>query len=99
MSDDHEIRLKRLRFHCWHRGFREMDLILGNFADRFLPELTESELNDLEALLSQPDQDAYNWIIGKDETPEAFATPVMDRLKALDFMVDPTRPDDARIKS
>ena len=99
MSEDLPVRLKRLKFHCWHRGFREMDLILGNFADRFLTELSEQELIDLEELLEPPDQDVYNWIIGKDETPEAFETGVMARLKKLDFMVDPNAPAANRIKS
>ena len=99
MSDAHLIRLKRLKFHCWHRGFREMDLILGNFADRFLPDLSDAELDDFEILLAQPDHDAYNWIIGKDETPEAFDTAIMNRLKKLDFMIDPSAPDAHHIKS
>ena len=99
MSDIHETRLKRLKFHCWHRGFREMDLILGNFADRFLQELSDEELDAMETLLAQPDQDVYNWIIAKEETPPQFETPLMARLKKLDFMVDPTAPDANRIKS
>jgi antitoxin CptB len=84
--DDPDIRLKRLRFHCWHRGFREMDLILGNFADRHLTEQSTQDLDDLEDLLNQPDQDVYQWIIGNQPVPTDFDTPIFSRLQKLDFM-------------
>lgn len=71
----------------------------GQLADRFLPDLSDEELNDFEELLAQPDHDAYNWIIGKDETPEAFDTAVMGRLQKLDYMINPSAPDVSRIKS
>ena len=32
-SNGLDDRRKRLLFRCWHRGTREMDLILGRFAD------------------------------------------------------------------
>ena len=31
-----EKRRKRLRFRAWHRGTREMDLLVGSFADAHL---------------------------------------------------------------
>lgn len=104
MTDELDIRLKRLKFHCWHRGIREMDLILGNFSDRFLDELSLSELDDLTELLDQPDTDVYQWIVGQAPVPESFNTPVFARIQRLDFMVDENAaPGDAqgtrRIKS
>lgn len=76
-------RLKRLRFRAWRRGFREIDLILGPFADRHGAELSPQDFADLEALLDEADQDVYAWIIGQAEVPSAFATPVMARLQAF----------------
>ena len=100
MIDELHIRRKRMKFHCWHRGFREMDLILGNFSDRFLGELTATELDDLEVLLDQPDTDVYQWIVGQRPVPESFNSPVFSRLQRLDFMVDETAPPGTnRIKS
>ena len=78
-----EHRLKKLRFRAWRRGFREVDLILGGFADAYGVDLTEAELVDFEALLDAPDQDVYAWIIGQDPAPEAFETPLMARLRAF----------------
>lgn len=104
MTDELDIRRKRMKFHCWHRGIREMDLILGNFSDRFMDELSRTELDDLAALLDQPDPDVYKWIVGQAPVPESFDTPVFARIQRLDFMVDEnaasgTGPGTQRIKS
>lgn len=47
-------RRKRLLFRCWHRGTREMDLILGRFADIEIAGLTDGELTQLEHLIRRP---------------------------------------------
>lgn len=99
-ESDLEIRRKRMKFQCWHRGIREMDLILGNFADKFLADLSGLELDDLSTLLDQPDTDVYQWIVGQAPVPQAFDTPVFKRVQRLDFMDDPAAASGAtRIKS
>ncbi|MDU1666090.1 MAG: succinate dehydrogenase assembly factor 2, partial [Bradyrhizobium sp.] len=57
-------RRKRLLFRCWHRGTREMDLILGRFADAEIGTLSEGELAELEQLLEVPDPDFYAAVTG-----------------------------------
>src|ERR1700731_4291988 len=52
-------RRKRLLFRCWHRGTREMDLILGRFADAEIASLRDDELTQLEGLIEVPDPDLY----------------------------------------
>src|SRR6266702_1601543 len=47
-------RRKRLLFRCWHRGTREMDLLLGRFADAEIAILAEAELAELERVLEIP---------------------------------------------
>lgn len=67
--EDPEVALKRLRMRSWRRGMREMDLILGPFADRALPQLS-SRLGALYTrLLSENDQDLYQWIAGSAPAP------------------------------
>src|SRR4051794_33179421 len=58
-SDGLDDRRKRLLFRCWHRGTREMDLILGRFADAAIAELSDAELTDLERLIEVSDPDLY----------------------------------------
>ena len=63
-------RRKRLRYHCWHRGTKEMDLLLGRFADAHIAAMNESQLGEMEALLLLPDPDLYNWITGQAPVPD-----------------------------
>jgi antitoxin CptB len=85
MTDDHDARLKKLKLRAWRRGFREADLILGPFADNHVAQFTPSELDWFEALLDQPDQDVYAWIVGSLPTPRAFDGEIMRQIKAFRF--------------
>ena len=76
-----DARRKMLRLRSWRRGMKEMDLIMGNFADRCIAELSEQDLDDFETLSDQPDQKIYSWITGAEPVPGAFDTPLFARLK------------------
>ena len=78
-------RRKRLKFQAQHRGMKEMDLILGRFADLHLAEMSDSLLDQFEALLNCPDQKLYAWIIGREEIPEEFNNEIMGLLKNFEF--------------
>jgi antitoxin CptB len=52
---DFDLRLKRLHYRAWHRGTREMDLLLGSFADHVLPSIDKTQLIVLERLIEYPD--------------------------------------------
>jgi antitoxin CptB len=80
-----ETRLKKLTFRAWHRGFREMDLIMGTFADQHLASLDDAALDDFEALLEAPDQDVYAWLTGVAPTPEEVRTEVFGLLKSFQY--------------
>lgn len=82
MNETMETRLKRLRMRSWRRGTKEMDLILGPFADEGLKELTAAELDMYETLLSENDQDLYLWVSGKGQVPEEFVE-ILDRVKVF----------------
>ena len=56
-------RRKRLLFRCWHRGTREMDLILGRFADAEIANLSDDEIAQFEFLMNVPDPDAVTPMI------------------------------------
>lgn len=76
-------RRKRLKFRVWRRGFREIDLILGGFADQHLADLEEADLKALERLLKTPDNDVYDWITGAASAPPEHDTPLLARLRAF----------------
>lgn len=77
-----DARRRRTLFRAWRRGVREMDLVMGQFADANLPSLSEAELDEFERLLDAPDPDLLAWITGERPTPAAFDTPLFARLRA-----------------
>src|SRR5207247_917360 len=66
-------RRKRLLFRCWHRGTREMDLILGRFAAAEIANLSDDELGTLERLIEVPDPDLYAALTGDAPLPPELA--------------------------
>jgi antitoxin CptB len=76
-------RRKRLLFRCWHRGTREMDLILGRFADAEIAGLSEDELTQLEHLIEVPDPDLYVALIGDKPLAPEYASRLFDRIKSF----------------
>lgn len=78
-------RRKRLKFRAWRRGFREIDLILGGFADRHLAELDQTGLQAFERLLDAPDQDVYGWITEEAPAPAEHDTPTLALIRAFRF--------------
>jgi antitoxin CptB len=80
-SNGLDDRRKRLLFRCWHRGTREMDLILGRFADSEIANLGDDELRELERLIEVPDPDLYAALTGDRPIAPEHAGPLFDRLK------------------
>ena len=78
-------RRKKLRFRAWRRGFREIDLILGGFADRKLDALAAPDLDAFEALLNANDQDVYEWITEAAPAPPEHDTPTLALIRAFRF--------------
>jgi antitoxin CptB len=78
--EDIEVRKRRMLFRAWHRGMREMDLILGRFADDNISRLSEHEIGLLEALMEMPDPDIYGWITGAIPVPAEFDTPLLKKI-------------------
>jgi antitoxin CptB len=79
---DIETRRRMLRFRAQRRGFREVDLIFGAFADKHLAGLSEAELDQFEALLAVPDWQLYGWVVGHESVPVSHDNGVFARLRA-----------------
>lgn len=71
-----ENRMKRLRMRSWRRGTKEMDLILGPFADAAVGTFDDPEREAFERLLGENDQDLYLWVCGRAAVPSAHADAV-----------------------
>ena len=78
-----EARRRRMRYRAWHRGTREMDLVLGPFADAHLGALDASGLDRLELLMEEADTDLLKWLIGQEMPPPAIDLELLRRLIAF----------------
>ena len=74
-------RVKRLIYRSSYTGMKETDLLLGQFAARYLPELSDNELDMFEALLDAGDPRILAWVQGDEQVPEAFQGTVIDLIK------------------
>ncbi len=84
-TEDLETRRKRLIYRSRHRGTKEMDILLGGFADRHLDGFSAAQLDRFEGLLQNSDPDLYGWITGEHGVPEGLDHDVMRLLK--DFRI------------
>jgi antitoxin CptB len=88
MDDNHEggsseNRRKRLLFRAQRRGFKEVDLIFGAYAQDALAGMDAASLDQFEALLIAPDQEVYDWLRGAVAVPAEHDNAVFAGLKAV----------------
>ena len=82
-SEGLDPRRRRLKFRLWHRGIREMDLVLGGFADAELAGLNAAELGEVEGWLDVPDQQMFAWVNGSETPPPDVDTPLFAKLRTF----------------
>ena len=56
---------KRLLYQSQHRGTKELDLLLGKFAEKALPSMTQEEAKKFDSLLALPECELYEWLCNK----------------------------------
>jgi antitoxin CptB len=76
-----DARRRRILFRAWRRGLREMDLVMGHFADAELAGMAGAELEAFERLLDAPDPWVLAWITGEEPVPAEHDTPLFARLR------------------
>ena len=72
MTETTEARLKRMAMRSWRRGTKEMDLILGPFADAHLAGMDTDELAQYDRLLDENDQDLLPMMLGQTASPDGL---------------------------
>lgn len=81
-GEDIAIRRKRLRYRAWHRGTKEMDLVLGPFADANVEHFDTRQLDRLEALMNEEDPPLLRWVMRQEEPPAHVDKAFLDALIA-----------------
>lgn len=89
VDNEEEGLRRRLLFQSRHRGVKELDLILGPFAERYVPAFGAEELKDFAVLLAEPDPDIYDWLAGRVPLPARLQNRVTSLL--LSFRIAGSR--------
>lgn len=55
--------IKKLLYRSNHRGTKEMDLLIGGFANENLNKLNSDELKEFEFLLNFTDKELSSWLV------------------------------------
>jgi len=76
-----DARRKRLIYRATHCGMKENDVLLGRFALARLADLSEAEADQFENLMNHSDNDLYNWVTGREPTPDIVDSPVLRKIK------------------
>jgi antitoxin CptB len=74
---------KRLAWRASRRGIKEMDIVVGGFADARLSSMSPQELVVFEAILDIPDQFLLSWLTGQEDIPQNMQTPLLLELLAF----------------
>jgi antitoxin CptB len=80
-SDDLDVRRRKALYHAWHRGTREMDLLMGRFADAHVADLSDDELGEFERLMEVPEKDIFGWMLGREDVPANYDGPLFRRIQ------------------
>jgi len=67
---DHETRIRRLVYRAKQRGWLEVDLLMGSWAQANAGGLSQEELDDFEELLNFETTEIYKFLTAELEPPE-----------------------------
>lgn len=86
---DLDQRRRRAAFRASHRGTKEMDWLLGRYAEARLAAMTDVELADLERLLALPDPELQGWIMTGEPLVENDLTDLVGRIRSFHGLAAP----------
>ena len=95
-SEGLDERRRKVLFRAWRRGVREMDLIVGRFADAHIDKFDDVGLDDFERLIEAPNAELYAWVIGAESVPAVHDTAVLAELRAFHSKKVQTRAEEGR---
>lgn len=84
MTEPRDVAVRRMAMRSMRRGIKEMDIILGTYADRKLSVVDDATLATYDAMLSENDHDLYAWVTGTAETPGRYLS-LIDDIRATNF--------------
>ncbi len=83
MTDDIETRRRRAVYRASHRGSKEMDWLLGRYAQAELAAMSLERLRAFEELLALPDPDLHEMILHPDRVPGGEFADLIARMRTF----------------
>jgi antitoxin CptB len=83
MPDQLDARRRRAGFRANHRGTKEMDWLLGRYADAKLATMADQDLDLFEQLILLPDPDLHAWILDPALLDKSEFAPLVGALRAF----------------
>jgi antitoxin CptB len=83
MTDDVDVRRRRAAYRAAHRGTKEMDALIGRYAQAKLPSLDGANLEDFELFLAVADPTLQAWIFGKESCAGSAFERLVDDIRAF----------------
>ena len=70
--------INKVLYQSWHRGCKETDLILGDYATTSISNFSQDKFEQYKKLILESDWDIYNWVIEKEEIPSQYHELIME---------------------
>lgn len=89
---DLEIRRRRAAYRANHRGTKEMDWLVGRFADAYINAFEGEALERFERFLELPDPDLQKWIMEPDSAARGAFDDLIGQIRVFHGLSGPGTP-------
>lgn len=86
-AENREQILKKLLYQSCHRGCKETDLIIGEFAKLHLAKMSDAELAIFRQILQFSDSDIYDWYTKKKPVPKEKSSDIITQILNFEPLV------------
>ncbi len=76
---------RRALYRAWHRGTRELDLLLGAYADKHVAGFDAATLARFEALMEHEEVQLSRWLISGTPPPENRDRQLVEDIRDFHF--------------
>ena len=80
-ANDFEVRRRRALYRATHRGSKELDFLLGRFAQEEIASMSDDEIETLERLIDVPDPEIAASFYEGTEFGDAALDALIERLR------------------
>lgn len=74
-------RRRRAAYRASHRGTKEMDFLMGRYAEARLPTMSDADLGRFEAFLALPDPELQAWILAPEKVADCEFGDLVDAVR------------------